>query len=260
MNDEIERDDAPPVLVAAVTPRRAGRFDRTGFESNLRTYRAAGLQGVLCGGSTGRGDALDTADLIAQLTLVRAQAPGLEIMAGMGARPRTADELGSYIELAERHADSLLVPPPEDDAEVLPFYEALVGLSELPLYVYQPPGRKDAPFPTALATELASLDGLAGVKDSTGHEELIAAWRAGRPGFRLLLGNLDLFARRAADVDGAILAFANLRPGFCLGLARGRTEAEEIVGVEHKLVQALGLEALEKLMDIRGLRGDDLPD
>ncbi|MCB9831929.1 MAG: dihydrodipicolinate synthase family protein [Planctomycetes bacterium] len=247
-----EQTHRPRVLAALVSPRRAGHLDESALGLLVDRLAGAGLDGFLVGGSTGRGDRLSAEELDRSVDLVRRRHAGLEIVAGFGASPLDPDLLRRRLDGLVGRVDRVLIPPPEDDGAVPEYFAALVRDSAIPVLVYQPPARRSRPFPTALARELAELPGLDGVKDSSGAEELIAAWRSGRPGFRLLLGSISLFARRAAEVDGAILAFANLHPTHCLALARGAARSDPAVEADLRRLGEGGLEALEAMLGISG--------
>ena len=76
------RPKVPPVLVAALSPRRDGVLDLETFGRRLAFFARAGLSGVLVGGSTGRGDRLEPAELAVLLERCAGAAPHMERIAG----------------------------------------------------------------------------------------------------------------------------------------------------------------------------------
>src|SRR5918999_5329651 len=152
------------VLAPVVTTfdARTGELDRSGFERNLRAHAAAGLSGVVVGGSTGEAPLLDQSERAVLVAWARAVMPGDRlVIAGAGAEStRTAARLAS--QAADEGADAVLVVAPHyygEDAmtasALAAHYERIADESPIPVLLYNIPKYMHFALPPAVVAGLA---------------------------------------------------------------------------------------------------------
>ena len=260
----------PLVLAAVVTPFRGGDMDLSGFEENLRFQDAAGLDGLLVAGTTGERECLEPAERDALVSLTREVVdPSLVIIAGTRADAETVGlTAADGVRLAELGADAMLVPPPlppeapRDDDAIVDYFAGVCAASPLPVIAYHPPSFKSRPLSTTLIHRIRDLEGLSGVKDSLGSDEVLRHWLERRDdGFAVLVGNAPLFAAVASEVTGGILALASVMPDRFVALAAAVGRGESTATLIEELREAFeefgvgGLAALKEMHEEAGLFG-----
>jgi 4-hydroxy-tetrahydrodipicolinate synthase len=157
---------------AAPTPFAAdGAVDEAAWRALLRLYLEQGVHGVLVNGTTGEwfSQTPDERRLLAEAAVdeVAGRVPVVVgctdyTAAGVLRLARDAQAAG---------ADGILATPPPyavpTPREVLAFYAAIADGAGLPLMVYNWPRGTNVDIGPELAVELAALDGVVAIKDST---------------------------------------------------------------------------------------------
>lgn len=170
------------LLTAMVTPlNEAGEvdFSRAG-ELALRLL-AEGSDGVVVSGTTGESPTLSDDEKVALFrAVVKAVAGRGTVMAGTGTNDTSAAVALSR-GAAAAGADALLVVSPyynkPDQAGLLAHFTAVAAATDLPVVLYNHPGRTGVTIEPATLTELAKLPNVVGVKDSSGSLDLVTAYR-----------------------------------------------------------------------------------
>lgn len=151
-----------------VTPSDGrGRIDLDAFARLVARLAAAGVDSVGAMGSTGSYAYLDHAARAEALAVARVAAPGVPLLAGVGA-PALSDVLRNARDAAEAGADALLLAPvtyqPLRPDEVLGLFRAVTAEAGLPVILYNNPSTTHVSFTPDLIAAIAALPGLVSVK------------------------------------------------------------------------------------------------
>ncbi len=208
------------LVTAMVTPFTAtGEVDLAGAEKLADHLVESGSDGVLVHGTTGEAPTLRDEEPWELLRAVRsAVGDRAKVMCGTGSND-TAHAVASTIRAAEEGADSVLVVTPyynrPDQRGLVAHFEAVAAATELPVVLYDIPGRTGREIAVPTLVQLAGTENVVGVKDAThdlGKAADVSYATAGAPGgFSLWSGadevNLPLLSVGAV---GAISVAAHL--------------------------------------------------
>ncbi|UCF10388.1 MAG: dihydrodipicolinate synthase family protein [Candidatus Bipolaricaulota bacterium] len=249
-----------------------GSVDCDGLTRNLGHWIAAGLHGFVVLGSAGEGPLLSEEESMTVLRAARAAIPEDRWMiAGVG-RHSTALTVAAARAAKKAGADAALVLPPyyyrrvtSEDALVA-HYRAVVEGAGMPLLVYNMPAYTGLDLAPSAIVRLARLEGVVGIKDSSGDlGKLAFVRREASPSFSVLAGSAGFFVPAlAAGASGGVLALANIAPESCLrlwSLARDGAwdDARELQGrlipVNEAITRRWGPSGLKAALDVLGLTG-----
>lgn len=205
-------------LVALVTPMTADEaVDLPAWQRLIEFHIAEGTAGVVVGGTTGESATLTEAELLQLVREAQRIAAGrLRVIAGAGLSS-TAATLERVRALAPLRPDGLLVVTP---AYVKPtqeglfrHYAAVAAASDLPVILYNVPGRTGVDLAPATAGRLATLPNIVALKEAVAGAARVRELRAAAPDLALLSGD-DPTAREAifAGAVGVISVTANVAP------------------------------------------------
>lgn len=140
------------------------------------------------------------------------------VIAGVGA-PSTRQAVANARRVERAGADGVVaVTPyyyPIDDAAALAHYEAVTDAVECPVYVYHIPSRTGNHLSLGAWEQIAALDGIAGVKDSSKDVPWFAQAMARVPEATYLVGSDSLLhAGFGLGAAGAVSAVANVCPSL----------------------------------------------
>jgi 4-hydroxy-tetrahydrodipicolinate synthase len=229
-------------LVAIATPMHAdGALDLPALCKLIDFHVANGTSGVVVVGTTGESPTVDFEEHCALIrTAVEHAAGRVPVIAGTGANSTSeAIELTTYArKVGVSH--SLSVVPYYNKPSQEGLYRHFRSIAEqvdLPLIVYNVPGRTAADLGTDTLLRLAQLPGIVGVKDATSdmvrHVELMRRLPRDKA-FALLSGNDDTaLAYILLGGHGVISVTANVAPRamseMCAAALAGRlTEARSL--------------------------------
>ncbi|MBL8555097.1 MAG: 4-hydroxy-tetrahydrodipicolinate synthase [Phenylobacterium sp.] len=160
------------VLPALVTPFRDGAVDEDAFVALVERQIAGGVHGLIPVGTTGEASTLSHEEHRRVMELCVATARGrVPVIPGAGSN--STDEA---IELV-RHAkaigcDAALVVTPyynrPSQEGLYAHYKAINDAVQLPVLVYNVPGRTSVDIANATLARLAKLPNIVGIKDATG--------------------------------------------------------------------------------------------
>ncbi len=163
-------------IPAIITPMHDdGSLDLPGFERLLDWHIAEGSDAVVVVGTTGESPTVDVEEHCALIeTAVRRVAGRIPVIAGTGANStREAIELARFARKAGADAHLSVVPyynKPTQEGLYLHF-RAIAEAVELPLILYNVPGRTVADLGNETILRLAQVSGIVGIKDATGNIE-----------------------------------------------------------------------------------------
>jgi len=240
---------------------------------NIEKLNQVALTGYVVCGSTGETPLLSVKERLQLMQWIReASAEGKILIAGVG-----AESVHETVQMANQaaeigfHAALVLTPfyyrdqMHRPDTQAL-FFRAVADRSRLPVLLYNIPQVTGYHLPTDTIAALSHHPNIAGMKDSSGDlEKLAAAVRAAKPGFQVLSGSGAGFCEALqAGATGAILAIANPVPYACVTVweafrAREHDAARDwqsrILPAARVIAARHGIAGLKYAMDLNGYYG-----
>ncbi len=208
-------------LVALITPFRDGKVDEKAFQSFVEWQITEGTHGVVPCGTTGESPTLSHAEHKRVVELCIEVAKGrIPVMAGAGSN--STEEAIDFAKHAKKAgAEGVLVVTPyynkPSQEGLYQHYKAINDAVEIPIIIYNIPGRSVVDMSVATMTRLAKLPNIIGVKDATA--DLVRPLRtraAMGPEFEMLSGeDATAVAFLAQEGDGCISVTANVAPRAC---------------------------------------------
>lgn len=203
---------------ALVTP-----FDENGV--NEEQYRGlidyvikAGATGIVPCGTTGEFTSMSFDEKVEAFRVACEVAKGrVPVLAGTGAA-RTGDAIKLTKRAAEFGAEAALVVSPyflkPTTKEIFEHYEKVANASDIPIFLYNIPQVTGVLLNWWLIDGLREIDGITGMKDSSGNLVNLTTILVRRPeNFQVVIGHDEVaFPALAAGCDGVILASANVFP------------------------------------------------
>lgn len=209
------------VIPALVTPFRDGEVDEKAFVALVERQIAGGVHGLVPVGTTGETSTLshDEHKRVVELC-VKTAAGRVPVIAGAGSN--STDEA---IELAQHAkavgADAALVVTPyynrPSQEGMYQHYKAINDAVELPIFVYNVPGRSGVDISNETLARLSKLPNIVGIKDATGDLTRISMQRLlCGPDWILLSGDdPTALGYMAHGGHGVISVTANVAPDAC---------------------------------------------
>jgi 4-hydroxy-tetrahydrodipicolinate synthase len=205
--------------VALVTPfAENGSIDHQQLRDHVESQIAGGVEFLVPCGTTGESATMndrEQAEVIA--AVVDAAAGRVPVMAGAG-----ANDTRHAIDLAEgareAGADAILSVSPyynkPSPAGLFAHYQSIAGVVDVPVIVYNVPGRTGSNISPRTLMRLADIENVKGVKEASGDLEQVMQILAQRPeGFLVLSGDDALtLPMVAAGADGVISVVSNEAP------------------------------------------------
>lgn len=208
-------------IPALVTPFRDGKVDEKALEALVEWHVDQGSHGIVAVGTTGESPTLshDEHERVIEI-IVKVAAGRIPVIAGAGSN--NTEESISLIRFAEAvKADAALVVTPyynkPSQRGLIAHFTALHEASDLPIIIYNIPGRSVIDMAPATMAELAKLPRIIGVKDATGDVVRVSdTRRACGTDFIQMSGNDDsALGFHAHGGHGCISVTANVAPKLC---------------------------------------------
>ncbi|WP_371061356.1 4-hydroxy-tetrahydrodipicolinate synthase [Rhodosalinus sp. 5P4] len=208
-------------IPALVTPFRNGAVDLETLRNLVDWHVAQGSHGLVPVGTTGESPTLSHAEHETVVEeVVRAARGRIPVIAGAGSN-NTAEAV-RFIQQAEKvGADAALVVTPyynkPTQAGLVAHFTLLHDCCELPIIIYNIPGRSAVDMMPDTMAELARLPRIVGVKDATGDLDRVCRQRMLCGADFLQLSGEDATAHgfNAQGGRGCISVTANVAPRLC---------------------------------------------
>lgn len=211
-------------ITALVTPFQNGDVDLKAFENFVEWQIQEGSHGVVPCGTTGESPTLEYDEMKRIFDVcvqtVKASGKKLPVIAGTGTNSTAKTiELSKMAE--QRGADALLIVAPYYNKPtqdgLYAHFKAIHDATDLPIVVYNIPGRSIVEITVDTMLRLAELPRIMGLKDATsdtGRTTLIRA--KAKDNFAILSGE-DAIAGAflAQGADGCISVASNAAPALC---------------------------------------------
>lgn len=260
-------------LTALVTPFKNGAVDEDAFAALAERQINAGTHGLVPCGTTGESPTLEAAEKQRLIALTVEIAAGrVPVIAGTGSNA-TASTIAMQRHAKEAGADAgLVVAPyynkPSQDG-LYAHFKAVSDAVDLPIIVYNIPGRSIVDIQTPTMARIAALKNVAGVKDATGDIGRVSAYRVAIDGEFCQLSGEDptAIAYNAHGGQGCISVTSNVAPELCAQMQEASLEGrlDEARAIQDKLYplhQALFLSPspgpAKYALSLMGLCSDEL--
>jgi 4-hydroxy-tetrahydrodipicolinate synthase len=208
-------------IPALVTPFKDGAIDEAAFTAFVDWQITSGSSALVPCGTTGESATLtiDEHNRVIALT-VAAAAGRVPVIAGCGSNDTATALIHMRHAKAVGAAAALVVCPyynKPSQAGLIAHFTALADGCNLPIVIYNIPGRSVVDMSVETMAALAKLSGIVGVKDATGNLGRVSAQRAAcGENFCQLSGNDDMaLGFMAMGGAGCISVTANVAPDLC---------------------------------------------
>lgn len=212
------------VITALITPFRDGNVDFAAFEALVERQIAAGVHGLAPVGTTGESATLTLEERQQVVeTCVRVAAGRVRVIAGCGSTS-TAQAIEMTRHAKTVGADGALVVTPyynrPSQAGLEAHFRAIADAVELPLVLYNVPGRTGVDMANETVAALAAHPNVVGIKDATGDLGRVSWMRARIEGdFDLISGDDPSFPGYVAQGGhGVISVTSNVAPEAMVAL------------------------------------------
>lgn len=208
-------------IPALITPFSEGRVDEATFRDFVEWQIAEGSDALVPCGTTGESATLDFEEHHRVIAICVEQARGrVPVIAGVGSN-NTQVAIANMAEAKKNGADAALVVLPyynrPNQAGLVAHFTALTQAVDLPIIVYNVPGRTVTNITVETLAEVSRLPNVVGIKDATGDLGRVSAQRAAcGESFCQLSGNDETaLAFNAMGGVGCISVSANVAPRLC---------------------------------------------
>ncbi len=217
-----------------------------------------GLKGLYVGGSTAESGLMSTEELFEQQGIVidAAKGRGATLIAHVG-QPSLRDSVRLARNAETLGYDALSALPPHSyrftPDEIYQYYKTLSGSTDLPLIVYEIPGRVGRESSVAELSAILNLPCVAGIKFSSMNLLILSQLRSRHPGSTIFFGSDETYMTGAlAGADGGIGSTYNVLGKLYVALGK----AMESGDVERaRELQAISREYVEHLFEVGVMPG-----
>lgn len=208
-------------ITALITPFAGGKLDEEAFSRLVDWQILEGTHGLVPVGTTGESPTLSRAEHKRVIELcIEAANKRVPVIAGTGSN-NTQDAIEYTRHAKQAGADGALIVSPyynkPSQEGLYQHYKAIHDAVEIPIIVYNIPGRSIVDISVETMARLAELPNIVGVKDATGDVTRISKQReAIGEDFLLLSGDDPLaLASMVNGAHGCISVASNIAPNLC---------------------------------------------
>ena len=208
-------------FTALVTPFENGGIDEKAFQSFVEWQIDEGTNGVVPVGTTGESPTLSHAEHKRVVELCLEVAKGrIPVIAGTGSNS-TSEAIELTRHAAKAGADAALVVTPYYNKPtqdgLYRHYEAIAGAADIPIIIYNIPGRSVVDMSVETMARLAKLSNIVGVKDATNDlaRPLASRVAIGDDFCQLSGEDATVAAFLGQGGDGCISVTSNAAPRLC---------------------------------------------
>ncbi|MGE0015384.1 MAG: 4-hydroxy-tetrahydrodipicolinate synthase [Candidatus Methanomethylophilaceae archaeon] len=208
------------ISTALITPFKAdGTVDEDAFRRLIDFQEENGVDVIVPCGSTGESATLSPDEHIRVIEIAVDQAKKAKVLAGAGSNS-TAEAITLSRHAEDLGADGILSISPyynkPTQEGIYLHYKAIAESVEIPIVVYNVPGRTGSNITSDTMLRMAEIPGIDAVKEASGNMAQIQRIIAGRPrGFEVLSGDDGLtIPLMSIGADGVISVAGNCCPGL----------------------------------------------
>lgn len=208
------------ISTALITPFKTdGTVDEDAFRRLIDFQEENGVDVIVPCGSTGESATLSPDEHIRVIEIAVDQAKKAKVLAGAGSNS-TAEAITLSRHAEDLGADGILSISPyynkPTQEGIYLHYKAIAESVEIPIVVYNVPGRTGSNITSETMLRMAEIPGIDAVKEASGNMAQIQRIIAGRPrGFEVLSGDDGLtIPLMSIGADGVISVAGNCCPGL----------------------------------------------
>ncbi|MEQ8664401.1 MAG: 4-hydroxy-tetrahydrodipicolinate synthase [Rhodospirillales bacterium] len=208
-------------ITALITPFKNGGIDEDAFQAFIEWQIAEGTHGLVPCGTTGESPTLSHDEHMRVTELCIEAAGGrVPVIAGAGSNS-TEEAVGLAQHAAEAGADAILVVTPyynkPTQEGLYRHFKAVHDAADLPLVIYNIPGRSIVDMTVDTMARLAELPNIIGVKDATADltRPILTRIAIGSEFCQLSGEDGTVVPFLAAGGHGCISVTSNVAPGLC---------------------------------------------
>lgn len=227
------------VITALVTPFKNGAVDLPSLKRVVHSQTEQGVNGFVVNGTTGESPTLSFDEVQSIYETVRAAAPDKTVIVGTGSNS-TAKTVETTRKVMAWKPDGVLVVvpyynrPPQRGLQL--HFEEAAKASNVPVLLYNVPGRTVANLEPATAGRLSRVANIAGIKDATGDMKVLTQLRQEcRDGFAFLSGDDGTCVDFCANGGHGVIGVASHIIGREMGEAMKKAAAgDKNIGEQYK--------------------------
>lgn len=223
------------------------RVDELGFVNQLNRLIDNGVHGIYLLGTSGELTTLTNTERERAMDIA-VKAVGGRVPIICGVMDTSAQRVIQNIEIAEQFGVDAVAATPgyyyssTDDADLIQFYHAVAGSTELPVFIYNIPSTVKTVIKPQVVAQLAEeCDNIVGIKDSSGDWTNclnLLSLLGDRRDFAIMLGShTTLGAAVLFGADGGVVSISNVAPKESVALYNA-AKARDIDEV-HRLQKVL---------------------
>ena len=204
--------------VALITPFKDNGLDEEAYIKLIHFHMDNGTSGLVPAGTTGESPTLNHDEHCEVVSfVVEKTAKRIPVIAGTGANS-TSEAIALTKYAYEAGVDGCLSVTPyynkPTQAGIVKHFEYLATCTDLPIILYNVPGRTGSNMSPETSLELSKIENIVAVKEASGNmEQIMEIIRLRRPDFGVLSGDDNLtMPLIAAGADGVISVVANAFP------------------------------------------------
>ncbi|HKM09715.1 MAG TPA: 4-hydroxy-tetrahydrodipicolinate synthase [Candidatus Methanomethylophilaceae archaeon] len=229
---------------ALITPfKDDGTIDEDAFRRLIDFQEENGIDVIVPCGSTGESATLSPEEHVRVIEMAVDQAQKAKVLAGAGSNS-TAEAIVLSKHAEDLGADGILSISPyynkPTQEGIYLHYKAVAEATEIPIVVYNVPGRTGSNITSATMLRMAEIPGIDAVKEASGNVVQVQRILAGRPrGFEVLSGDDALtYPLMAMGADGVISVSGNCCPNLMSKMVHYMQNGltSEALGVCNKLL------------------------
>ncbi|MBJ6372291.1 4-hydroxy-tetrahydrodipicolinate synthase [Sedimentitalea arenosa] len=260
-------------MPALVTPFRNGELDLDTLKQLVEWHISEGSHGLVPVGTTGESPTLSHEEHeIVVAEVVKAAAGRVPVIAGAGSN-NTVEAI-RFMQFADKvGADAALVVTPyynkPTQRGLIAHYTALHDCCELPIFIYNIPGRSVVDMTPATMGELAKLPRIIGVKDATADMARVSDQRAtcGKEFIQLSAEDASALGFNAHGGVGCISVTANVAPKLCAefqeatlagDFAKALDYQDRLMPLHRAIFTEPGLVGVKYAMSLLGLCSEEV--
>lgn len=224
------------IITAIITPfDQAGNLDEDGLRSNARFQLDHHVNGIVALGTTGEGSTLTEEEKKRIVEIIVEEVDGrVPVIVGTGCNS-TQKTIEKTREAAALGADAAMLITPyynrPTQEGIYRHFQATADATDIPLIVYNHPGRTGQHLDLSTIQRLASIPQVVGLKECSGSLTLLMniyeTVCQKRPDFSLLTGDDPLILpSMALGAHGAISVASNLIPGAFVAMANAASSGD----------------------------------
>lgn len=227
-------------IPALLTPFKGGDLDLEALKNLVDWHIEQGSHGLAPVGTTGESPTLshDEHETVIE-EVVKAAAGRIPVIAGAGSN-NTAEGIRFVQHAARVGADAALVVTPyynkPTQAGLIAHFTALAECSDVPIIIYNIPGRSVVDMSPETMGKLAALKNIIGVKDATGDVARVSLQRqtCGADFVQLSGEDASAIGFNAQGGVGAISVTANIAPKLCAQFQQATLAGDYAKALEYQ--------------------------